>query len=363
MKKQVEPIILIVALLLLALGAALLAYLYPTLKDITGIEPLSAQGKNVLALKADDVAGSLAAWTSPTLWNAPESQNRLFSSDKYLFYPSAYNQDPNNGDYIVKVGPDSKSPSGVFLWWYDKHGLDLTDANIDHEDPDGDGFSNITEYKNEPIGVRYDAKDADPTKSTDPNDPKSHPDYLSRLRLQKYEQQPFHILFFGYQPLNGKTLFQLHLADVDSDKQPQLKASGDELGFGGFVIGTFHEDHKDILDPNTHQMVNTDVSTLELDQPDTGLKVILPFRKEINSPEVTADFVMLMPTERDKVIRILAGKTFAVPYVQGTSFLVVSADGNGARIKDTASAKTYSVLMLEEKEWDEVPQAPAEKQP
>ncbi len=45
MKKQVEPIILITALLLLALGAALLAYLYPSVKDITGIAPLTAQGK------------------------------------------------------------------------------------------------------------------------------------------------------------------------------------------------------------------------------------------------------------------------------------------------------------------------------
>lgn len=363
MKKRPEIIILIVALVLLALAAALFAFFYPSVKDITGIEPLSAQGKNVATLKPEDVDNSLMAWTSPTLWNDPESHNRLFNSDKYLFFPSAYDQDPNNGNYIVKIDKESRAPSGVLLSWYDKHGLNIGDANVDHEDPDGDGFSNITEYKNEPVGVRYEAKDVDPDKSTDPNDNKSHPDYLNRLRLQKCEKQPFRILFFGYQQLNGKMLFQLHLADVDPDKQPPLKASGDELGFSGFVVGPFHEEHKDILDKNTKTMVNTDVSTLELDQPDTGLKVILPFRTEIDSPEVTADFVVLMPTERDKVIRILVSKTFTIPYLTGKSYLVVSADDKGATIKDQASGNTYSILALEEKEWDEVPQAPAEKQP
>ena len=359
MKKQVEPIILVSALVILALVAALLAYFYPTVKDITTIAPLSQQGKNVTALKADDITASLTAWTSPVLWDEPTSKNRLFSSDKYLFFPSAFIANPNGSDYIVKVGPDSKSPSGVFLWWYDKHGLDFRDANVDTEDPDGDGFSNITEYKNEPVGTRYDAKDADPTKSTDPSDPKSHPAYLSRLRLQKYEAQPFHILFFGYQQLNGKMLFQLHLDDVDPDKQPPLKATGDPLGFAGFVIGAFHEEHKDVLDPATHTPENRDVSTLELDEPDTGLKVILPFRTKINSPEVTADFVMLMPTERDKVIRISAGKTFSIPFMTDSTFLVVSADDKGAVIRGT-DGKTYTILTLIDKEWTEVPQAPAE---
>jgi len=363
MKKQIEPIILIVALLLLGIGAAALAYLYPTVEAITGIKPLTAQGKNVAALKADDITSALTPWTSPVFWNEPASHNRLFSSDKYVFFPSAYLQNPNGNNYIVKIDKDSRTPDGVFIGWYDAHNLDWTDVNVETNDPDGDGFSNITEYKNEPVGVRYDAKDVDPAKATDPNDAKSHPDYLNRLRLQKYESQPFHILFFGYNQINGKMLFQLHLDDVGGDRQPPLKATGDELGFGGFVIGAFHEEHKDVKNPNTGAVENVDVSTLELVQPETGLKVTLPFRQKINSPEVTADFVMLMPTERDKVIRISQGKTFSVPYIKDSTFLVVSADDKGAVIRRVSDQKTYTILMLLDKEWNEVPQAPAEKQP
>jgi hypothetical protein len=157
-------------------------------------------------------------------------------------------------------------------------------------------------------------------------------------------------------------LVQLHLDDVDPDKQPPLKGSGDELGFGGFVIGSFTPGTSMVPDKATGTVVQKDTSTLELDQPETGLKVVLPFQSEINSPEVTADFVMLMPSERDKVIRISVGKTFTVPYVDGTTFLVVSADDKGAVIRGT-DGKTYSILILEDKEWNEVPQARTENQP
>jgi hypothetical protein len=359
MKKQVEPIILTVALALLGIGAALFAIWYPSVPNITGIPALTAQGKNVVALKADDIAASLAVWASPTLWVEPESHSRLFHSDKYLFFASEY----PNGDYIKKLDKDTRLPSGMLISWCDAHNLDITDPNIDREDPDGDGFSNLTEYKNEPVGVRYDAHKLDGTNSTDPNDAKSHPDYLSRLRLQKYEQQPFHIFFNGYQQLNGAYLFQFHLSDVPSYDQPQLKKSGDDLGFGGYVIGPFHQEFKDLMDPNTHTMVHTDVSTIELDQVDTGLKVIVPFRQEINSPEVTADFIMLMPTETDKVIRISAGKTFSVPYIPGKSFLVKEADNNGATIVDQSNGKEYHILKLDDSEWNEVPLPPASKSP
>ena len=107
----------------------------------------------------------------------------------------------------------------MLLSWYQKNGLDFTNPNVDREDPDNDGFSNIVEFKNDPVGTRQKASDCDGTKSTNPRDAQDHPNYLSRLRLLKYDLRPFHIQFTGYQQLNGVYLFQLHLDDVPSYNQ------------------------------------------------------------------------------------------------------------------------------------------------
>jgi hypothetical protein len=354
MSKAPEPIILAVALFLLAAGAGTLAYMYPSVEDITGVKTTEPTGNGAKPLRADDIETSLAVWEKPDLWQEPASHHRLFHSDEYLFYASAY----PNGDYIKKKDANTISPSGVRLDWYSKNGLDFTDPNVDREDPDNDGFSNIVEYKNDPVGVRQNPSDCDGTKSTDPRDAKSHPSYLARLRLLKYDLRPFHIQFTGYQQLNGVYLFQLHLDDVPSYNQPQLKKSGDELGFEGYIIGAFHQEFGDVLDPATHHMVHTDISTLELDKPEIGVKVILPFRTIVNSPESTANFVMLLPTEVDKVIKVSRGKVFTgpAPYMSNQSFLVIDANDKGATIRDTKTNQDYSIPKLIPDEWNEVPQ-------
>jgi len=354
MFKTPEPIILAVAILLLALGAGSLAYFFPTVEDITGIKSTEPSGDRAIPLKAEAVQASLTPWTSPVLWKEPANHQRLFDSDKYLFYASAY----PSGDYIKKMDANTRSPSGVLLSWYAKYGLDFTDPNVDREDPDNDGFSNIVEFKNDPVGVRQKASDCDGSKSTDPSDSKSHPDYLARLRLQKYETRPFHILFNGYEQLNGEFYFQLHLNDVASDSQPPLLKLGDKLGFEGYIIGAFHQIFKDETDLGTGLTHKADKSTLDLIKPDIGLTVTVPFRQETNSPEYTADFVMLMPTEVDKVIRIARGKIFTAPYLPDQSFLVIEANDKGATIRDTKTGKDYSILKLDPAEWNEVPQAP-----
>lgn len=359
MTKSPEPIILAVALFLLALGAGMLAYFYPSVEDITGIKSVQPNGHSAVQLKSDDIQASLAVWANPTTWQALENHRRLFDSDEYLFYPSAYPA----GDYIKKNDPNTRSPSGVLLSWYRKYGLDFTDPNVDREDPDNDGFSNIVEFKNDPVGTRQKASDCDGSKSSNPLDPKSHPDYLARLRLQKYEQRPFHIQFKGYNEVGGSYVFQLHLDDVQSFNQPPMKKTGDQLGFEGYTIGAFNQIFKDEVDPGTHSTSSVDESTLELDNPETGIKVILPFRENINSPEATADFVMLMPADVDKVIKISQGKIFTISYLPDASYRFISVDDSGAIIRDVKSNQDYKIPKLDPAEWNEVPTGSAQKSP
>jgi hypothetical protein len=355
--KSPELIVLAVALFLLAGGALGLALSFPSLSDITGVTSLDPKGKPAPKLTPEDLATSAATWNSPDLWTEPENHLRLFDSKQYLFYPSLY----PTGNYIQANDGTARSPGGVLLSWYQKYGIEFTSATVDREDPDGDGFSNITEYKNEQVGQRFSAFDLDGSKSTNPLDPKDHPSYLSRLRLQKYEATPFHIQFKGYEQVNGVYVFQISLADIPSGSQPPLKKTGDQLGFEGYIVGAFHLNIVSVVDPNTHVAEDVDESTLDLVKPDIGFSITLPYRKTIDSPESTADFVMLMPTEIDKVLKVPRGKILTVPFIPAADaqYLVIEANDDGAKIRDTKTKQEYHILKLDPAEWDEVPIAPA----
>ena len=350
MKKSPEQIILTVALVLLILTAAGLAFWFPSAQDITGVASTNPTGHTPVKLKAEDVQQQLADWTTPVSWAAPSDGNRLFISEGFIFYPSVY----PDGDYIKPVNPATRTPSGVLISWYQKYGLDFTDPHVDQEDPDGDGFSNIVEFKNDPVGVRQKAADCDGSKSTNPLDPNSHPSYLSRLRMQKYDSRPFHMTFRGYEKEGDTYFFQIYLSDVSSSQQPSLKKTGDALGTEGYVIGAFHQNIVTKENPKTHITEQVDESTLDVTKPDIGFTKTLPYRQEVDSPESTANFVMLMPTERDKVMKVPRGQTFTPPFIT-TTFLVIDATDAGAVIQDAKTKNNINIPLLDPSEWNEVP--------
>jgi len=348
MNKSPEVIVLAVVLGLLALGAAGLAYIFPTVQDITGVNSTDPTGHTPKKLKSEEVASSLAVWNSPTLWNAPENKHPLFISDGFLFYASVY----PNGDYLKKFDPQTRTPSGVLISWYQKYGLDFTDSNIDREDSDGDGFSNKVEFMNEAAKAEL----ADGTKSTNPLDAQSHPSYLSRLRLDKYDSRPFHIQFRGYQQLGSDTLFQIYLKDVPSAQQPKFKKTGEDLGFEGYKIGAFRQ--KMVNEKVGGVDIPTDESELDLEKPEIDFKITLIFRKEIDSPESTANFVMLMPADLDKVFKVPVGKILILPELPDTQFRIREIKETGAVIRDIKTNQDYTIPRLQPDEMNDVPLPP-----
>jgi hypothetical protein len=166
MKKSPEAIVLTVALVLLALGAAALAYFFPGIADLTGVTTVHASGHSPTATKEEELQAELAPLASPSLWKTPDDHHRLFLSDGFLFYASLYPK----GNYLQKDDGTATTPGGVLITWYQKYGLDFTDPNIDREDPDNDGFSNRTEFFNE---TAPGATSSTGENATNPLDPKS----------------------------------------------------------------------------------------------------------------------------------------------------------------------------------------------
>jgi hypothetical protein len=353
MKKSPEPIILALALALLILAAAGLAYEFPaTIGDLTGVQTLEASGNVPKAVKTEQLQTELAPLADPAIWKTPDNNHRLFLSDGFLFYASAYPA----GNYLQKDDGTATTTGGVLIKWYKKYGLDFTDPNIDRKDPDNDGFSNKTEFFNEEAAGATKSTGAH---ATNPLDSKDHPTYLSRLRLEKFDVRQFHIQFVGVVSLDGKNLFQIALQDVGAGGQPGLKHTGDSLGYENWIVGPYTQKTDVIEDHNTHSKVTVDDSTLELDKPDIGQSVILPLQKVINSPEATAYFVMLMPSEVGKEIKVATGKTFALPLGPKSAYLVLSVKDSGASIRDTATQKEIPVPKLDPLEWNDVPVPPA----
>lgn len=351
--RNLEPIILTVALALLALVAAGLTYTFPSIEDLTTITSLEPDGHQPKELKADDLSKQLAAWTSPAVWNDPASHARLFKADGYFFYGSLY----PNGNYIQKDDGTATTPGGVLISWLQRYNLDITDPNIDREDKDNDGFSNKTEFF---AGLPPGTTKADGSQSTNPIDPQSHPTYLSRLRLQNYDVQPFHIQFVGVVSLEGKNLFQIALTDVPSTGQPPLKKTGDALGYENWMVGEYTPKMVQEKDPNTGLVSTVDRSTLELDKPDIGQKMLLPLQQVVNAPDSTANFVMLMPSEIGQVIKVPRGKTFALPIATPEQdFLVIDVTDAGAVIRNTKTKEQINVPKLDPNEWNDVPVPPS----
>jgi len=349
MNKSPESIVLAVALALLALGAAGMAYWFPSLSDITGVSSTAPTGHVPKKLKPEEVQSSLAAWNSPVLWNAPEKDHRLFISDGFLFYASLY----PSGNYLQKDDGTARTAGGVLISWYRKYSLDFTDPNIDREDPDGDGFSNKAEFMNEAAKAELE----DGTKSTNPLDPQSHPSYIARLRLDKYESRPFHIQFRGHDTINGETVFQIYLKDVPSANQPGFKKIGDQLGAEGYKITAYRP--KMVNEKVDGIDVPTDETELDLEKPEIGFKITLIYRKEINSPESTADFVMLMPAETNKVFKVATGKILILPELPNEQFRVREIKETGAIIRDVKTNQDYTIPKLGTNEWNDVPTPPA----
>jgi hypothetical protein len=146
----------------------------------------------------------------------------------------------------------------------EQFGLPIAEADVLTQDPDGDGFNNLEEWKNQ----------------TAPTDKASHPPFIAKLKMKSFVQEPFRLVFASWV---GDT-FALNTNDLKAPTQ--FLKIGDSIRGTKFKIVRFTEKY----DTNNYG-TKIDVSELTLENRETGERLTLVKEKIMSSPESVANFV------------------------------------------------------------------------
>jgi hypothetical protein len=160
--------------------------------------------------------------------------------------------------------------------WLEQFGLPIADADVLTQDPDGDGFTNLDEWQGH----------------TNPIDKNSHPDYLTKLKLKSFSEEPFRVMFSSW----VEDTYAINTIDL---KQPtQFLKIGDTIAGTRFKLIKFTEKYQ----PNQYG-TDIDLSELTLEHEETKEHLTLVKEKVAMSPESVATFVYSWGDRREFQVR------------------------------------------------------------
>jgi len=153
--------------------------------------------------------------------------------------------------------------------WFEQFNLSISDADVLTQDPDADGFTNLDEWQGH----------------TNPIDKNSHPDYVTKLKLKSFSEEPFRLKFSSW----TDDTFGINAIDL---KEPtQFLKVGDTVAGTRFKIMKFTEKHR----TNPATSGEEDVSELLLEHTETHAQLVLVLDKIAISPESVATFSYSWP--------------------------------------------------------------------
>lgn len=217
------------------------------------------------------------------------------------------------------ASPDSISGKVVVPKdWLLKYKLDPNDPNINNEDPDGDGFTNLEEF----------------LAGTDPTNKNSHPPYATKLFLEKTIQMHLRIIF------NGRTDPRTYQIDTIDISQPtQYLHMGDRIAGTKYKIVGFKEKHQKDANGIDHE-----VSELTIQNTETGEKAVLAMGTVEDDPDLYAVFKYFWgkPVE----IKVKQGDTFTLDPENDVTYKFVFAAKDFARIVNLKTNETLTIPVL-----------------
>lgn len=191
--------------------------------------------------------------------------------------------------------------------WLEQNSLPIADADVLEQDPDGDGFTNLEEWKGH----------------TDPNDKATHPAFIAKLKLKAFNREPFRLVFASR---SGDT-FTINTTDL---KEPtQFLKIGETISGTHFKLVKFIEKHQ--INPATSG--DMDVSELTVENTENKERLNLVKEKTMTSPESVGTFVYLWGERRELTIK--AGEEFSLPPQTEIKYKLVDVQPDKAVIVNT----------------------------
>jgi hypothetical protein len=272
--------LLIVALLVIAGSAVVAMNAKDFNQKFADVQHKVVPGDKIEPLDTEVLDKTQKELDKPATWTPDPKQPLPFVPVRYRISPST-GQPEKAG--IGKTWPDRLTGTLIDDKWFMDNRLPVTDPTVPSQDPDGDGFFNDDEWR----GTGHLKQPG--TGSTDPNDPKSHPPYYTKLYLARYERVPFLLKFNAYDgdPKKDKPedmSFQINTLSVRT--RSQFLKIGDKVVDGKFTIKKF--EFKMAFNPKTES--EEEASELTLVNNETNAEVVLVLAKVIDSPDSFAIF-------------------------------------------------------------------------
>jgi hypothetical protein len=202
---------------------------------------------------------------NPTQWKG-STRSGLFVPERHFIGPDGLPATLQN----TQVHPPVPNE------WFEKYGLHIEDPDVLDEDPDKDGFTNLDEWQG----------------GTDPTDPSSHPDYLTKLHLVSATEEPFRYIF------SSRSGNRFGINTIDESEATQFLKVGDVIRGTEFKVVKFTEKHA-----RNQYGINADVSELLLEHQQSHIQVTLVKREVATSPQSVATFVYTWGGRREFEVR------------------------------------------------------------
>jgi hypothetical protein len=251
---------------------------------------------------SEKCADNPAAW----VW----SKSSLFVSQKYVVKEGKLiNPIRTGGDRLHDPVPNE---------WFAEFELDILDPDSLAQDTDGDGFDNRNEWENK----------------TSPTDKNSHAPFITKLRLAKFIQVPFRLIFMA-RP--DDETFQINVVDVRG--QPtQYRKIGEKVDGTKFKVLGFEE--KSAKDS---QGSDIDISELTLQNEETGRKIVLIKERTVNDPDSYGEFSYLW---NNSTKRVKLEGTFSLEPETDIEYKLIDINASQAVIENTKTGAKTTIPKL-----------------